>query len=64
MLFLAVTAATAWYSAGLPANGAVEMDRNIKNEETRRLASELALRAGTTKTGAITLTLRAEPRMR
>lgn len=34
------------------------MGLNIKNEETCRLASELARLTGTTKTGAITLALR------
>ena len=34
------------------------MGLNIKNEETCRLASELAQLTGTTKTGAITLALR------
>ena len=34
------------------------MGLNIKNEETCRLASELARLTGTTKTGAITMALR------
>ena len=34
------------------------MGLHIKNEETCRLASEIARRTGTTNTGAITMTLR------
>ena len=36
----------------------VKMGLHIKNEETCRLASELARLTGTTKTGAITMALR------
>ena len=49
----------AWYGAGFPSTSwRGPMGLNIKNEETCRLASELARLTGTTKTGAITLALR------
>jgi len=52
--------AAAWYSAlSISTLGVVDMGLNIKNEETCRLACELARLTGTTKTGAITLALQA-----